>query len=231
MKITAELLAEIVGARFATDNMRSIVDGLEAYGYELGLDQPHRLAPYIAQTAHESGRYRYDREIWGPTRAQARYDTRTDLGNTPDRDGDGFKYRGRTGIQITGLRNTTRFYHWCKQRFPNRIVPNFVENPDAMNTDPWEGLGPLWYWEENDLNKWSDRGDMETLTKRINGGLNGYADRLGLYTRAALVLLGYGPKDVRLFQQHSGLVVDGDAGPLTRAALHEWLSDGEAMAA
>jgi Predicted chitinase len=62
-----------------------------------------RVAAFIAQIGHESGQLRYVREIWGPTPAQIRYEGRTDLGNTLT--GDGFKYRGRGLIQITGRTN------------------------------------------------------------------------------------------------------------------------------
>ena len=218
MKLTVETLAAIAGAGSDHANMTSIVAGLDKRGAELGLDQPHRLAHYLAQIAHESGRFRYDREIWGPTPAQQRYDTRTDLGNTPERDGDGFLFRGRTGIQITGRANTVAFRDWCRTQGLN--PPDFEKNPDAMLTDPWEGLGPIWYWSTRDLNRYADEGDIEMITKRINGGLNGYADRIALYTRAALVLLDMPADGGRAFQSQNGLKVDGIAGPRTRAALH-----------
>lgn len=219
---TIETLAAIAGERADHANMGSIIAGLKARGSALGLDQPHRLAHYLAQIAHESGRFRCDREIWGPTPAQQRYDTRTDLGNTPERDGDGFLFRGRTGIQITGRANTVAFRDWCRTQALN--PPDFERDPDAMLTDPWEGLGPLWYWSTRALNRYADENDIEMITKRINGGLNGYADRIALYTRAALVLLGLPADDVRRFQGQNGLAVDGIAGPRTRAALHAQLS-------
>ena len=63
-------------------NARSVIVSLERFGSKVGLDQPHRYVHYFAQLMHESGAFRYDKEIWGPTPAQKRYDTRTDLGNT-----------------------------------------------------------------------------------------------------------------------------------------------------
>ncbi|MGR3376069.1 peptidoglycan-binding protein [Salipiger abyssi] len=211
-------LAAIAG-RPANDNMRSILLGLEAYGQAAGLDLPHRLAQYLGQLAHEMGGFLWDEEIWGPTAAQRRYDTRTDLGNSAAADGDGYRYRGRTGMHITGKANTRAFRDWCRAEI-DPAAPDFVADPDLMNTDPWEGLGPVWYWQSRDLNRYADQGDTEMVTRRINGGLNGYSDRLTRYTRAALVLLGYGPEAVRLFQDDAGLAVDGIAGPKTRAALH-----------
>src|SRR5690606_15801790 len=126
--------------------------------------------------------FRYDREVWGPTPAQARYEDRADLGHSAAVDGEAFMFRGRTGIQITGRHNTVNFRDWCR-RVIGGNVPDFEKNPDAMLTDPWEGLGPIWYWdvgnpERKSLNRYADRGDIEMITRRVNGGLNGYADRL-----------------------------------------------------
>lgn len=220
-----------IAAREPNDNMRAVLTGLAVRGSAAGLDRWHRLAHYVAQLAHESGRFRYDREVWGPgggTAAQKRYDTRTDLGNTPERDGDGYLFRGRGPIQITGRSNYRQFREWARAFEPG--APDFEASPDAVLQSPWEGLAPIWYWETRGLNAYADRNHIETITKRINGGLNGYSDRLDLYTRAALVFLGYAPDDVGRFQNDAGLKVDGDAGPLTRAAMHRELT-GLAFAA
>jgi putative chitinase len=212
-------LEVIAGTKIDTANAKSALAGLDSYGYaKLGLNKPHRLAHFMAQTMHESGRYRYDREIWGPTPAQKRYDTRTDLGNTAARDGDGERYKGRAGIQITGKSNYQQFTAWCKKRFTN--APDFVKNPDLVNTDPWEGLAALWYWETRELNAQADANDLRQVTRKINGGYNGLDDRYKLYDRSALHLLGYGPNEITRFQMDNGLTVDGVSGAKTRAALH-----------
>lgn len=220
--LTPDTLAAIAG-RPVNDNMRSIVEGLDTHGEAAGLILPHRLAQYLAQIAHEMGGFQWDREIWGPTAAQKRYDTRTDLGNTPEADGDGYANRGRTGIHITGGTNIAAFRDWCRAEVDPE-APDFLADPDLMNTDPWEGLGPIWYWQSRDLNRYADEGNIEMITRRINGGLNGYQDRLRYFDRTALVLLGYGPEAVRLFQDDAGLTVDGISGPKTRAALHAELT-------
>ncbi|MEF3088144.1 hypothetical protein, partial [Bacillus altitudinis] len=78
-----------------------------------------------------------------------------------------------------GRGNVTKFYKWCKAKGLN--PPDFVANPNLLNTDPWEGLAPIWYWDEGNpegvsLNKYSKVNNWEMITKRINGGLNGLAD-------------------------------------------------------
>lgn len=200
-------------------NLNSIHAALKVHGYDVGLVRLHRLARYLAEIAHESQGFRYDREIWGPTKAQLGYEGRLDLGNTEP--GDGKKFAGRTGMQVTGRHNTRSFYEWCRARFS--VVPNFVEDPDLMNTDPWEGLAPIWYWDTRNLNALCDRGDLEGVSRKINGGKNGLRDRNHRYTRIALRLLGYHPDDVRGFQNDAGLAVDGVSGRNTMKALNEKL--------
>jgi putative chitinase len=206
----------------ANANAKSALAGLSSYGYEkLGLRFPHRLAHFISQIMHESANFRYDQELWGPTPAQKRYDTRTNLGNTPEADGDGFHYRGRAGIQITGKANYGYYTAWAKKNFAH--APDFVKDPDALLTDPWEGLAAVWFWERNNVNAAADTGGVSQVTKIINGGQNGLADRRALYVKTALVLLGYGPGDVLRFQMDNDLDADGVAGPKTFAVLHRSL--------
>lgn len=217
--LSLDMIRRIAKGKVDAANAQSFLLAYSRYGSIMGLDQPHRLAQFLPQLLHESADFRYDREIWGPTPAQKRYDTRTDLGNTAAADGDGKLYMGRTGIQITGKANYREFRDWCRAKV-NPQAPDFVAKPDLVNTDPWEGLGPFWYWDTRGLNRYADAGNAEMVTRRINGGLNGYAGRLDYLTRTSLVLLGYGPADVKAFQADRGLVADGIAGPATRSALH-----------
>ncbi|MET3662515.1 glycoside hydrolase family 19 protein [Aquamicrobium ahrensii] len=227
--ITLAQIERIVGKLSAKQkaNANSLAEGLAAYGLQAGLSQPHRLAQFLAQILHESGAFNYDREIWGPTPAQKRYEGRADLGNVQK--GDGSRYRGRGPIQITGRTNYRAFTKWAKKIDPK--APNFETTPDAVVTDPWEGLGPIWYWdagnpEGRSLNRYADDNNIEMITRRVNGGLNGFADRVNWYVRAALVLLGYGPAEVKRFQQNhpEAGMADGIAGEKTRMALHKALS-------
>jgi putative chitinase len=225
--LTVSAIALMCGAaatsRFSA-NAEAMIAALEVRAVGAGLNEPAVLAQYLAQVAHESGRFMWDEEVWGPTLAQARYDIRTDLGNSAARDGDGELFKGRTAMMVTGGDNYRRFRNWCRALFPD--VPDFEVEPHRILDDPWEGLAPIWFWETNDLNRYARRGDIEMVTKTINGGLNGYADRLALYPRCALVLLGYKPDAVRAFQRDVRMtVVDGIAGPMTRAAMHGELSE------
>jgi len=222
--ITAQQIRMAAKAPVNEANMNSVLVALDKFGAGLGMDKLPRLVQYFAQIMHESGDFRYDGEIWGPTPAQKRYDTRTDLGNTVAADGDGYRYRGRSGIQVTGKANYAAYRDWCEAKAFE--PPDFVAVPDLVNTDPWEGLAPLWYWDTHKLNTYADKGDIETITRRINGGLNGYADRCDHYVRLGLVVLKFGPRDTTGFQRtakqygsYTG-TVDGDAGPKTWAAVH-----------
>lgn len=209
----------------ALKNAESIVTALYQYGDKFGLLVPHRLAQFLPQILHESGNFRYDKEIWGPTPAQKRYDTRTNLGNTAAADGDGFLYRGRAGIQVTGKANYTAFRDWCRSNI-SPDAPDFVADPDAILTDPWEGLAPIWYWSTRNLNRYADSGNNEMIRRKINGGTNGLTECLDLYTKVALVMLGFKPTEISEFQSAAkgdGLYkgdVDGLDGPQTRSALH-----------
>lgn len=132
---------------------------------------PKRQAAFLAQIGHESGRLRYTSEIWGPTTAQARYEGRADLGNKLN--GDGFRFRGRGLLQITGRSNYSRL--------SQRLGVDFVSQPELLAEYKWAALSAADYWGAHGLNAIADSGDFKLLTRRINGGLNGYADRLTLW--------------------------------------------------
>lgn len=241
--LTFDKLKAIAARNAPESNIRSIIIGLQyAEQAHLGLHLPHRYVQFAAQVAHESGGFRYDEEVWGKdggTAAQKKYDIRKDLGNTPERDGDGFLFRGRTGLQATGRANYIAFRDWCKRKgFQN--VPDFEKTPDLINTDPWEGLFPVFYWDNRKLNRYADSGDIEMITKRVNGGLNGYDDRIDRYVDLALMELGFAAnvEGLKAFQRAAQKLgrlpadepgkksqIDGDPGPKTRSALHLALVD------
>lgn len=140
---------------------------------------PKRVAAFIAQIGHESGQLRYVKEIWGPTAAQMRYEGRADLGNTQP--GDGSKYRGRGLIQITGRAN----YKACGVA----LALDLINQPELLEKPQHACMSAAWFWATKGLSTLADEGKFETITRRINGGLNGMADRQMLYARALKVLV------------------------------------------
>jgi len=144
------------------------------------IDSPRRQAAFLAQVAHESGRLRYTREIWGPTEAQLRYEGRADLGNTQP--GDGYRYLGRGLVQITGRANYTAARDGLRLVEP--ATPDFVSRPDLLEAPRWAALSAAWYWSSRGLNALADAGAFERITRRINGGTNGLAERETLWAGA-----------------------------------------------
>lgn len=145
---------------------------------------PKRIAAFLAQIGHESGELRYVREL-GSDQYLSKYDTGTlalRLGNTPQADGDGQKYRGRGLIQITGRRN----YLACSQALfgDDRLL----QQPELLEQPQWASESAAWFWQSNGLNELADKDQFTTITRRINGGINGLEDRLQLWARAKAVL-------------------------------------------
>ncbi len=183
------------------------------------LNEPAVLAQFMAQGMHESGGLRYVREIWGPTAAQKRYEGRKDLGNTQP--GDGKRFMGRDVLQITGRANYRALTAWVRKAFGAKV--DFEAKPELLESPEWLGIGAIWYFlvARPKLVQYCRDGNIEMVTRQVNGGLNGYADRLKWYDECALKLLGHAT--IKSFQQSAGLVVDGISGPKTRAALHKAL--------
>lgn len=183
--ITVEQLAGATAARAALWQLH-----LAAACALFSIDTPQRLAAFLAQIGHESGRLVYVREIWGPTAAQARYEGRADLGDTQP--GDGRRYLGRGLIQTTGrasYRATRDGLRQLAQPSPDLAsVPDFEAAPELLELPVWAALSAAWYWHSRGLNALADVGDFKAITLRINGGLNGFEDRMALYTAAKLAL-------------------------------------------
>lgn len=131
-----------------------------AYGL---LDSENRLAHFLAQLIHESGSFRYMEEI---ASGQA-YEGRRDLGNTEP--GDGKRFKGRGPLQVTGRANYRRY---------GRRVGIDIERHPEIAAIPSIGLHlACEYWRVNGLNTFADADDCLRITKLINGGTNGLADR------------------------------------------------------
>lgn len=140
---------------------------------EFGITSGIRMAAFLAQIAHESGELRYVREL----ATGAAYEGREDLGNTEV--GDGVRYKGRGLIQLTGRNNY--------QDISDFFGIDFLDDPGLLETPEWACRSAGWFWAMKKLNILADHNDEENfilITKRINGGLNGYADRQKYWVRA-----------------------------------------------
>jgi len=172
---------------------------------EYEINTPQRVAAFIAQCAHESGGFKFLKENlnykaeslvkvfpkYFKTLDEARayekqpakianriYGNR--MGNGDEASGDGFRYCGRGLIQLTGKEN----YTW----FAASLEIPVEEAAEYLETFEGAVQSACWFWETNNLNQWADKGDILTLTKRINGGTIGLEDRIKHYNHALHVL-------------------------------------------
>ncbi|WP_060479488.1 MULTISPECIES: glycoside hydrolase family 19 protein [Pseudomonas] len=148
------------------------------------IDNPMRVAAFLAQVGHESGQFRYVKEL-GNDRYLARYDTgclALRLGNTPQADGDGQLYCGRGLIQVTGRNN----YQACSRALFGD--ERLLVQPQLLEQPRWACESAAWFWHSRGLNTLADRGEFNRITRHINGGLNGLQARLKLWARAREVL-------------------------------------------
>lgn len=148
---------------------------------EFGIDTPLRQAMFLAHLAHESGELRYQEEI----ASGEAYDTgelARRLGNTPEADGDGQKYKGHGPIQITGHEN----HRLCSIALFGDL--RLLDDPTILATDVTSGArSAAWFWKWKGLNAYADRKDILGSTKKINGGTNGIKERTMYYVRAIRV--------------------------------------------
>lgn len=164
--------------RFVTPQARALADkfwpSLDATCDEFEISTPERVAAFIAQVAHESGELHYVRELADGLA----YEGRRDLGNVNP--GDGPRYKGRGLIQITGRQNYAR----CGAAL---ILP-LVDEPELLEQPVNASRSAGWFWKTNGLNTLADAGDFLAITKRINGGTNGLAQRVEYWQRAQSAL-------------------------------------------
>lgn len=149
---------------------------------EYEIKTPLRAAAFLAQLAHESVELRFMQELWGPTPQQKKYEPPSDLaktlGNTES--GDGYRYRGRGPIQITGRDNY--------KKYGELLGVDLVANPDLAAKPEYGFQLAALYWKTKGLNELADAQDFRQITLRINGGYNGLIHRLEYYEKAKQAL-------------------------------------------
>jgi putative chitinase len=169
------------------------------------INTPPRVAAFMAQCAHESGGFRALKENLNYKAASLRrvfpkYFPNDDIanqyagkqemianrvyggrmGNGPEESGDGYRYCGRGLIQLTGRSNY--------QAFADSIETHIDDLPEYLATFEGAVQSACWFWESNNLNQFADKGDILTMTKRINGGTIGLEDRTAHYQHALHVM-------------------------------------------
>jgi putative chitinase len=174
---------------------------------EYDIDTPARVAAFMAQCGHESGGFTVMQENlnysakglvgtfkkYFPTEAVAKpYERKPQMianrvyanrmGNGDEASGEGWYFRGRGIVQITGKNNYTK----CSQSlFESNVL---VENPDLLLETEYAIHSACWFWSAARLNELADIGDIKTMTKRINGGFIGLEDRINHYNHAIEIL-------------------------------------------
>jgi predicted chitinase/LysM repeat protein len=153
---------------------REVLPHLNRAMAEAGINTKQRQAMFLAQLGHESASFRYFEEI----ASGSAYEGRADLGNTQP--GDGVRFKGRGPIQLTGRSN---------YRAAGRALGIDLENNPRRAADLDVGFRTAaWFWNSRSLNTYADQGNFREVTRRINGGYNGLADREAYYRRALAVL-------------------------------------------
>jgi putative chitinase len=204
-KVTLELLRELCPKTKATV-LAKYVEPLNNIGEHFDLfENPKRMAAFLAQVAHESGSFNFTKEglsysaaslrkVWPkrfPTLAVAQAYARKPekiankvyanrMGNGTEASGDGYKFCGRGLIQLTGKDNYTRF--------AKSIGKTLNETVAYLETSEGAVASAAWFWDANKLNIYADKGDFVGLTRRINGGTIGLADRKHHYDIALKAL-------------------------------------------
>lgn len=148
--------------------------------YEINTKE--RASAFLAQIGHESGQLHYSEEI----ASGSAYEGRKDLGNTQK--GDGTKFKGRGLIQITGRANYQRLTNQMRG-IPMGI--DFVDEPHLLKYPQYATKSACWWWYDRKLNELADQAsevNFKRITRIINGGYNGYADRYKIWIRAKQLL-------------------------------------------
>ena len=202
MEITQAQLAQIIPKN---PHIEHWCEALNAILPDYEIDTPQRVAAFLAQCAHESGGFVFLRENLNYKAASLRkvfpkyfpddgiaavYANKPEMianrvyanrmGNGDERSGDGYRYCGRGLIQLTGRTNY--------QAFADSIETPVEQVTEYLGTFEGAVQSACWFWENNNLNKWADAGDILAMTKKINGGTIGLEDRKKHYEHACHVL-------------------------------------------
>lgn len=172
------LVDDVIVRRIDPRAKRGFADALRPAMLDGDITTVPRVAAFLAQILHETGGFQFMREL----ASGEAYEGRKDLGNTQP--GDGPRYKGRGFIQLTGRANYRAA--GAALGLPLEAQPELAERADVA------ARTAVWFWTNKRLNAKADAGDFVGITRAINGGTNGLADRTRLY-EAALRVFGSAP--------------------------------------
>lgn len=148
-----------------SDRVKEFVKSFNDWSDEFGINTPLRAAHYIAQVAHETGQLKWLEEL----ASGKAYEGRRDLGNTQP--GDGVRFKGRGLLQTTGRAN---YQAYANSQYCNG---DLMAHPEWLAKFPGAQKSSMFFWLKKGLSALADNDDCRGVTKRINGGYNGYAQR------------------------------------------------------
>lgn len=151
-----------------------------------GINSALRVQHFLAQVAHESGSLRYNTEI----ASGKAYDTgklAVALGNTPQADGDGQKYKGRGLIQLTGTNNYRAFNNFVHETLKETEI-DFLKTPEKAAEPRYAVMTACWFFQKSGCLALADKDNVISVTKRVNGGTNGLESRKIFLKRAKEVI-------------------------------------------
>lgn len=175
----AATLKAVMGNRSGVDFAAEVAGCNEALAL-VGATTVLRAAHFLAQVGHESAGLYYTEEI----ASGSAYEWRSDLGNTQS--GDGVRFKGRSFVQVTGRYNYRLMSRWAHSKGLVPTATYFVDNPTHLAAAKYRWLGPVWYFttQRPGWKAAADRDDVVAVTKMVNGGTNGLADRKAYLARA-----------------------------------------------
>lgn len=207
MKVTASELRRIC-PEYPRERIDDDVRVFNEWNGRFGISNPLRVVHFFAQLAHESVGFRFVEENMNYSAQRLmqvfpRYFPNLELaeqyayrpqmianrvyanrmGNGDEASGDGWKYIGRGYIQLTGRTNYLAYEQsgFCNGRL--------TDHPEWLCGSPGRMKSAMWYWKKSGCNALADKDDIRTITKRINGGVNGLSNRQYYYRKAKRILM------------------------------------------
>lgn len=180
MELTYQQVRDIL-PRAKKQDIIDFVGDFNKFSWLHKMTKVKEIAHFIAQIGHESLQLLYKTEI----DSGAYLEGRLDLGNTEP--GDGSRFKGRGWLMCTGRYNYAEFTKWYNKNFKDQ--EDFVKNPTRISDEhELSFIVSVWFWQNKKIRPVALANNVKAVTKKVNGGTNGYAERKA-YTKQALKVL------------------------------------------